>query len=155
MSFLRLFATFEEVFCTFFVWRPWLNSPGKAEKRVSIILASSEYSIIRVFTNSLSNSFGGRIGSYIETSTKRFSTFRFFINRTHLGHLANWLKYFRFWINYLNWMFQKTTHLEKYTLSFLTKVYVWNELPDLKLTNNPTAFRTVIKSHFSQHFWRC
>ena len=48
-------------------WRPCSKSPGIVEKRVPIISTFSEFSKARVSTNSLSNSFGGKNGSYIET----------------------------------------------------------------------------------------
>ena len=50
MSFLLTFLLSPSSFQYNFVWRPWLNSPGKADKRVPIILAFSEYSNTRVFT---------------------------------------------------------------------------------------------------------
>ena len=47
--------------------RPCSKSPGIVEKRVPIISTFSQFSKVRVSTNSLSNSFGGKNGSYIET----------------------------------------------------------------------------------------
>ena len=53
--------------------RPCSKSPGIVEKRVPIISTFSQFSKVRVSTNSLSNSFGGKNGSYIETLTTVWS----------------------------------------------------------------------------------
>ena len=50
LSFLLTFKLISSIFSVQFVWRPWLNSPGKVDKRVSIIPAFSEYSKTRVST---------------------------------------------------------------------------------------------------------
>ena len=67
VSTFNLFWPFCINFFNIISWRPCSKSPGIVEKRVPIISTFSEFSKVRVSTNSLSNSFGGKNGSYIET----------------------------------------------------------------------------------------